>query len=192
MFMFFIRSPLARFVSAFYSRQRQGRPRYFTPWQPGEHKAFETFKTPNELARALESDDAELRDAAEQAMNSIQHIRSSYWDWFENEAYLRSRAKDLFFMGQLDRLEEDFRRLKCKLGIPDHAALPSDDYTAHRTPESADRRLDDQAIATLKQWYKQDFEFIELCQELFDDEGRIGSAPSIESTLGRESEQRKG
>jgi len=48
---FFLRDPLSRFVSAFYSRQREGRPRYVVPWTPDEEAAFGRFRTANELAR---------------------------------------------------------------------------------------------------------------------------------------------
>src|SRR5689334_1107802 len=38
--VFFVRDPISRFVSGFYSRQRQGRPRYDVPWSPNESIAF--------------------------------------------------------------------------------------------------------------------------------------------------------
>ena len=45
-FVFILRDPVTRFVSGFYSRQRQGKPRYNIPWRPKEKTAFETFSTP--------------------------------------------------------------------------------------------------------------------------------------------------
>ena len=55
---FFLRDPLSRFVSAFYSRQREGRPRYVVPWTPDEEAAFGRFRTANELADGLSSTSA--------------------------------------------------------------------------------------------------------------------------------------
>src|SRR5205823_2768329 len=51
--VFFVRDPASRFVSGFYSRLRQGRPRYTSPWSRAEKAAFGRFGTPNDLAAAL-------------------------------------------------------------------------------------------------------------------------------------------
>ena len=77
---FFLRHPLSRFISGFYSRQREGKPRHYYPWRAGEEKAFAKFKTPNELALALSSPHANPRAAAWQAMRSIQHVRDTYYE----------------------------------------------------------------------------------------------------------------
>ena len=72
--MFFIRDPLSRFVSAFNSRLREGRPRYHYPWREEERIAFAVFRTPDQLGSALSSDDPAQREQAEQAMRSIGHL----------------------------------------------------------------------------------------------------------------------
>lgn len=95
--MFFLREPISRFVSGFYSRQRQGQPRAFVPWQPDERRAFAYFRTPNHLATALFSSDTEEKDRACRGMRSIGHVKSSYWDWFHNEEYFTSRLSDIFY-----------------------------------------------------------------------------------------------
>ena len=64
-FMFVIRDPLERFVSAFNGRLREDRPRYHYPWRDEEKVAFAIFKTPDELATALSSSDAGTRQQAE-------------------------------------------------------------------------------------------------------------------------------
>ena len=86
---FFLRDPIARFVSAFNSRLREGRPRYHYPWRDEEKVAFSIFKTPNELATALSAADSFLRKQAEAAMHGIGqveeacarqgHMRFSLW-----------------------------------------------------------------------------------------------------------------
>ena len=43
---FFLRDPVSRFCSGFYSRKRQGRPRFDFPWSPAEELAFGRFSTP--------------------------------------------------------------------------------------------------------------------------------------------------
>ena len=166
LFMFCLRDPITRFVSGFYSRQRQGRPRYFSPWREEERVAFERFDTPNALASGLRAEDGTVREAAATAMRSIRHVRSPYTDWFESPAYLRSRSKNLFFVGRVESLEHDFARLRTKLGLPGTIELPVDPVAAHRSPSPLDRRLEPEAIAALEDWYARDYEFIELCRAL--------------------------
>lgn len=177
-FIFFLRDPVSRFISGFYSRQRQGQPRYFWPWTPEEKTAFERFGMPNELAEALSSPDDEERQAAQKAMNSIQHVRSLYWEWFEDEAYFLSRAGDIFFIGFQDRLAEDFGILMAKLGLPADAQLPQDDKHAHRNPTDIDRSLSDVAIANLKAWYQPDYRFMALCEDIIRDNPDLRRVPA--------------
>lgn len=162
--IFFVRNPLSRFVSGFYSRQRQGAPRYQSPWSDQERTAFERFRTPNECAAALSAADEEQRRFASAAMHSIAHVRSSYWDWFQDEEYFLSRVADVFFIGFQEQLPMDFERLRHKLGLPQPLSLPEDDVHAHRNPAELDRNLTDVAVANLTRWYARDFAFVEMCR----------------------------
>lgn len=164
--IFFLRDPISRFISGFYSRQRQGRPRYFRRWNPDEKNAFEEFSTPNQLAIAIFSTDDKEKRRAQSAMESIQHVRDSYMEWFESEDYFRSRLSDVFFIGFQERLAEDFDILKLKLGLPENTKLPDDDILAHRNPVELNKTLADEAVENLKKWYKDDFKFIALCEEI--------------------------
>jgi hypothetical protein len=164
--VFFVRDPISRFVSGFHSRQRQGQPRHNFPWSDGERQAFAQFSTPAELGIALSSLDSDRRTAALQAMKNIGHVRSSYWDWFDNEAYFLSRTRDLFFIGFQETLAEDFGRLRCKLHLRDTVRLPDDDVLAHRSPSGLDRELNEAARRNLTQWYARDYRFVELCREI--------------------------
>ena len=164
LFMFFVRDPISRFASGFRSRQRQGRPRFFYPWSEAERAAFREFHTPNELARALDDPDEARRAAAEAAMHAIHHVRSSYWDWFESEAYFRSRLDGLFFVGFQETLSADFEAIRRKLDLPDDVTLPADDLRAHRMPPMDDAELDEAARRILRRWYARDFEFVRLCR----------------------------
>jgi hypothetical protein len=164
-FMFLIRDPLTRFVSAFNSRFREGRPRYHYPWREDERAAFAVFKTPDQLATALSSTDTEERTQAEQAMRAIGHVNTNYSFWFGHEANFRARLPDLFFLGFQDSLDEDFVLLKRKLGLPAHAQLPRGD-AAHQAPAGSDTSLSESARANLERWYADDVAFVELCREL--------------------------
>jgi hypothetical protein len=164
-FMFFIRDPLSRFVSAFNSRLREGRPRYHYPWREEEKIAFARFKTPDELATALSAEDETLRLEATEAMHGIGHLNTGYSFWFGDEDAFRSRVGDLFFVGFQERLGADFELLKTRLGLPADANLPEGD-AAHRAPVGFDTRLGDVARANLQRWYAEDIAFFGLCLDL--------------------------
>ena len=174
--VFFLRDPIQRFISAFYARQRQGLPRYNGPWRPGEQIAFSRFTTPNALAVALSSVEVEVRVAAEDAMRSIFHVRTHYWDWFCDEQYLRARAGDILFVGRQETLAEGFERLKSILGLPSQLALPRHDVESHRNPAGLDRTLEAAAVENLEQWYGEDYRLLALCEELFSPERPAASA----------------
>jgi hypothetical protein len=161
--LFFLRDPLTRFVSGFYCRQRYGRPRYNSPWKPGERAAFERFHTPNELARDLWSPDRAQREHAWAAMGSILHMCSTL-TWFESETYLRSRLLDIFYIGFQETLNEDFERLKEKFALPTSLRLTDDEVAAHRNPAHLDYRLDDLAVANLRAWYEADQRILDFCR----------------------------
>lgn len=159
--MFILRDPVTRFVSAFNGRLREDGPRYDYAWTEGERRAFERFKTPNELASALGSS-----EEAEQAMGDIGHVNTYYSYWFGSERNFRRRLPDVFFIGFQDRLDTDFDLLKRKLGLPGEAQLPRDETLAHRTPDEYPRELSETARANLERWYADDIAFVRLCREL--------------------------
>jgi hypothetical protein len=161
---FFVRDPVARFISAFNSRKRQGQPRYVKPWNAAEAEAFARFETPNALGGALASSNPSLRSAAENAMRGITHVQTSYWDWFEDQTYFESRLNDILFIGFQETLSEDFEVVKSLLNIPPYIRLPVDDVTSHRSPPGFDRTLDEAAQGALREWYARDLDFIKLCR----------------------------
>jgi hypothetical protein len=164
-FMFFIRDPLARFVSAFNSRLREGRPRYHYPWRDEERVAFAEFKTPDQLATALSSADRAERSRAEDAMRGIGHVNTPYSFWFGTQRNLRKRLPDVFFIGFQERLDDDFELLKRKLGLPPEVDLPRGD-AAHEAPAGLERGLGETARANLERWYADDIGFVALCREV--------------------------
>lgn len=164
--IFFLRDPVTRYVSGFYTRWRHGRDN--SPWTPKEEKAFKQFDTPNKLALALSSEDPEEKQSAIQAMRGIGHINTPIVKWFESQEYFLSRLDDIFFFGFQETLNEDFERLKAKLGTPKKVQLPSDDRNAHRTPDGFDKKLHEKAVENIKAWYAKDYEFIALCRQVVD------------------------
>jgi hypothetical protein len=163
--VFFLRDPITRYISSFYSRQRQGLPRHLNPWNREEEVAFSRFTSPNELAAGLSAEDDDERELARHAMRAIKHVKSSYWDWFENESYFLSRIPDILFVGFQESLDADFERLKQKLGLADAVTLPEGEIEAHKNPTDIDRSLDEVARRNLHEWYAPDYQFLRLCQE---------------------------
>jgi hypothetical protein len=160
----FFRHPLQRFVSAFYSRQRCGRPRYDTPWTTKEAAAFAVFNTPNQLACALSSPNSMLRASAHSAMTGIELLKDSFFRWIGSEAYFLARRDDLLFIGLQETLATNFVELKELLGLPPCLALPNDALSSHRNPDTLDRKLDPPALDNLTAWYARDIEFLRSLQ----------------------------
>lgn len=161
--VFFIREPLSRFVSGFYSRQRQGLPRYHFPWSRAEARAFKRFTTPNHLAEALTDSGFFERRAAVSAMKSIRHVRHTYLEFLGKPEFLEKHANRIDFIGHQTEFNADLARLCLLLGIDSDIEIPSDDIRSHRTPGDLDRHLSKRAIANLESWYGEDYEIYEWC-----------------------------
>jgi hypothetical protein len=106
-------------------------------------------------------------------MKGIQHLKDPYRKWFGTKEYFLSRIDDLYFIGFQESLSRDFDFLKSKLTIPGSAELPSDEVNAHKSPQSVDKNLSDKARENLKAWYREDYDFIEVCNQLRRERNRI-------------------
>ncbi len=153
---FFVRQPASRFVSGFNSRLRMGQPRRDVPWNDKEAAAFARFSTPNQLAEALDSEDADERRAAFRAMKGVGHLRMPYSGWLEGEAYLESRRASIVLVGRTERMQDDFERLKQRLRLPASLALPDDPIRAHVTPSGFSTTLSDRGRRNVDTWYRRD------------------------------------
>ena len=163
---FFLRDPLKRFVSGFYSRKRQGQPRYNAPWSNNEKIAFTEFKTPNQLAESIYHQDDTQRERAQFAMRSIKHVNSFYRDWLGDESYLDRRAGDIIHVGFLESISTDLDCIKKLINLPGVVRLPDDNRNAHKNPSSSDNRLSDSAVLNLERWYHKDIHCITQCRNL--------------------------
>ena len=160
--IFIVRDPLDRFVSGFYTRIREGLPSHYNPMRACEKRAFSFFSTPNELGTALSSVDEKLRKEAIYAMNNVNHIKTSYWDWFKNEDYFLSRIDDILFVGELEKLDSDFEELKDILGFPKSVELPRGKVATNKAPENTDRTLSSLAAENLRCWFSEDYKFMKV------------------------------
>jgi Sulfotransferase family len=160
-FFFCVRDPIDRYVSGFLHRQLEGRPRFFIPWIEAEVKAFAQFSSPDALAVSLSAGGTEQRDA-EAAMRAIGHVRTSYWDWFKDPDYFKRRSDHILWIGYQESL--DLKPLAATLGL-EHLELPTDPKQANKTP-GPKQVLSDVARQNLREWYAQDYMFLEICDEL--------------------------
>lgn len=166
---FSVRDPIDRFISAFYSRKRKGKPKYNSEWNASEEIAFSLFETPNQLANDLYSSNWQKRVNAEYAMLNIRHVNNSYWDWFIDERYLLSRKKSIVFVFNQTNLNADFKDFKKYFSIADSATLPEkNSVEAHSNSIDFDIELDETAKMNLKKWYAKDYYFLKLQQEHFN------------------------
>jgi hypothetical protein len=162
----FVRDPIARFKSGFWSRFRKGRPRYNVPWNETEARAFGEFPTPNDLGAALSDDDSAKRQRAREAMTGIRHVSDHYGRWLKTREYLSSRAEDIMLIGWTETLDADSRRLVKLLGMPESASLPTDPTAAHRNPTELDQELSETAQVNLRTWYAEDYDLLDEAQAL--------------------------
>jgi hypothetical protein len=162
---FCVRDPVKRFVSAFNSRQRKGRPLYFFEWSPQEEEAFARYDTPNALGLALASEDPQERKAANAAMRGILHVRGIRYGLGTPGTVLAHRRR-IVFIGRQESLDADWERLRKVLELPEEYALPDERLHAHGGNSSQTRELEPRAEAALRRWHRPDYDIVRTCDRL--------------------------
>lgn len=167
MLAFCFRQPTKRFVSGFLSRLRQGRPTFDSPWTAAEAAAFCFFKTPNDLAEALYSDDDRLYSASRHAFQSILHLRLNYEHYLASPDALDtefSRGRILFCC-DTEAIDTNIGNIQIALKMAgDDLDLGGGHY--HETKYTSSSELSDLAQANLKRFLRTDYEIYEKCQEI--------------------------
>lgn len=172
---FFLRDPVARFVSGFYSRLRKGQPRHFKEWSPLERAAFTVFDSPQGLAAALASRHHSDHAAAIRAMDSIRHVRRHMTEWFGGVHTLKKNLQRVLYVARQETLAADWERIKDLLDLPRDLSLPGSPLEAHRGDPSDDRRLDARARKALHRWYAADYRLVKLCDRVRAQRGWVPS-----------------
>lgn len=156
-FFLCIRNPISRYVSGFYSRKRQGRPRYNIPWTSGEEKAFKLFETPNELGEALTSSNEDRRRSANKAFKSIRHVKTSLAKWTISKEFFKSRESKLVMILRQETLSTDFKILLKRMQIKQELKLSSDSRITHKSDTLKDNTdLSKIAIQNITDHYRKD------------------------------------
>ena len=160
---FSFRNPLERFVSAFHSRLRQGRPTYNRKWSPAEATSFLFFETANDLAEALSSRNERTLSAAYFAFNSILHIKTNYSHHFESLNRLEQEEPNIVACLDLENFETGLTGFLDKIGVTD-VSLP-DTPRRHANPDDA-APLSDRAVKNLKTYWATEFEFYDAFKKI--------------------------
>ena len=166
-FTFVLRDPVDRFVSAFYSRYRQGKPAYSIPWTEAEASAFASFPDANSLAEALSSPEPECRESARAAMHAIGHVRTRYRDWLGSVENLSELSHRIPLAGWQPELDSYLCCLVDTLGgDPGQYRFPSNAAKSHKGGHGGRAELSDLAIENLLEWYGDDIRWVEAVRRL--------------------------
>ena len=163
--IFGVREPLARYVSSFNSRLREGLPRHHTPWTKSEQVAFSLFPTPNALAEALSSSSPMERAAAELSMLGIKHVSKPMSSYLGSVDNLRKNKEKIKFVYLTETFDQDFEIMRRMLSLGE-VSPPKDDVGAHKMPDEMDTRLSDKARENLMRWYQKDLEIYDYCKTM--------------------------
>ncbi len=160
---FTYRDPVDRFVSAFQSRRRQGRPTYNRDWSPGEAISYLYFDTASAMAEALDSEDERLKSAAFFAFSSIMHIKKGYQFHFESLSKLADEAPNIVGCLDVSQIETGLPAFMDALGIAQYELPP--DADAHANPDTPEK-LSKRALKNLRSFWEIEFEFFDAFKEI--------------------------
>jgi len=172
-YVFFVRDPLKRFLSAYLERQRQGAPEYFAPWVPSERRTFKIFQTPGEFVCALNSSDPHRSDQAQEALEAWFFTMSRLSDFMGNLSNVRQcvASGQFMFVGRAEHMDEDYTRLVETLRARDLLARPvpaAPPRNKAMPAESKNVSLGSCSVYNLQQYYMEDYQIIRyLAQEGF-------------------------
>lgn len=161
--VFFLRDPVARFVSGFNSRLREGRNANIAH-SAQEKLTFERFPTPNALAEALSSPDNVEQDRAYAGVASMMHTSVHYRGWVGDVEYLARRLDRIAFVGMQESFDDDVRRLFGSLGWERDAEIE----VRHQAPPTASTFVSELAKQNLRAWYADDYALVEWVASVRD------------------------
>lgn len=142
--VFVIRDPQERFVSTYYSRRKKGQPTYFVEWSNSEKEFFNKYKDFTDVLRDIR----QKPDSLWAYMRDLQHIRQGYSYYLYGNEYIASREEDIFFILNINYLENDLKNFSTLLGI----RLNNEIEINH-----LHRRQDTQKLANEDQKYIENF-----------------------------------
>lgn len=158
-----VRDPISRFVSAFYSRQRQGRPTYQSQWSAEEAAAFLWFETAEELALALASNQPRQKSAALFAFGAIQHLKADMRFYLGGVEQLLAERKNVTVCVDLPNLDAHLPQIMSRLSVPNFEMPPTP--KTHAAPDPLPS-LSAAAQAALRTHWAEEFELYDVACDL--------------------------
>lgn len=159
---FVIRDPAERFVSAFNSRMRSGRPTYDYGWKPEEAIVYAFFATANELAEALGADDERLKSAAQFAMKNIAHLRKGYEHHLGGIDLLEKLRDRIYCVCDLSDLNDRVYDFFAPLGL-DEEKVRSRFEHMHQAKDA--QPLSELGLRNLRAVWAREFEIYKYCRD---------------------------
>jgi hypothetical protein len=120
------------------------------------------FKTPNNLAEALTSDNIEIKNKAYKLMSSnIEHIYLGIGWYLDNGDFIKKYYKNIVMVGKIETMNEDIKKLANILNVN-----ISNKKTHWRENKNKDMYLSDLAIKNLLEFYKNtDYQTLNILYE---------------------------
>ena len=161
-----IREPAERFVSAFYSRLRSGRPDHEHEWSTREAIIFSNFRDPNTLAEWLYSDDEWEKSTARWAANGLRHLLRGYGYYFDSVDTAKSMSDNLKYVWHMKDLSGNLRQMFLDNGIK---AEDFDEVyqVAHPAPDRPSP-LSDLARQNIRRFWRREVNIYRYLKELAD------------------------
>ncbi|MDA8746925.1 hypothetical protein N9M66_01800 [Litoreibacter sp.] len=151
---FTFRNPTTRFVSAFYSRQRQGRPTYQFQWSAEEAAAFLWFETAEELALALTSKNQARRSAALFTFDAIEHLKANFSVILGSAKGLHLSERAIVACVDLQDLDAKLPDFLARLGLDNFKMPDAPKFHASPTPLPT---LSPEAEAALRDHWSEEY-----------------------------------
>jgi hypothetical protein len=174
-YIIWIRNPLSRFVSAFNYQyecisfninEYKGKkltlnncisPGYFKfkirngyTFDKNFDRLATFFKTPNNLAEALSSNNPTIKRKAIKLMSSnFEHLKKGIGWYLNNGNFVKNNNSRILFVGKLETMKDDIIKLEKLLNIS------LDNKTHIRKNTAGDTYLSELAIQNLLEWYKE-------------------------------------
>lgn len=167
-----VRDPITRFLSIFYYWKNLYEDLMLKKDIPHKNevkkyiKFFKMFKSANELAEALSSNNYEFRKLAYQAINNIIHFKEGFKFYLINEDVIKNNINNFKFIIRQEHYNEDFKKyyhfICLKFGIK-----PDINYFLAKKRNNTDKynndkNLSELAIKNLKEIFKHDYEILNL------------------------------
>jgi hypothetical protein len=109
------------------------------------------FKTANNLAEGLSSNNNNIRKKAEELMNNpLEHINKGIGWYLNNGRFVRNRNSNIIFVGRQETMDEDLQ----KLGIILDKEIKNDETRINHYSSKESKYLSPLAIENIKNYYK--------------------------------------